>query len=368
MPRLKPSNKSDRVRQMFETRSHSWAEVGLARQLSRAAVKRARIETLLLIPVTIALIVVYTQRKELFGPDLALPIRIGTVIAMLILGWSLARSVGRAVGPMLFRRMDPATAGTVGFLIRLLTILLTALAAAQIAGLSTRSLTVGGAFTAVVLGLAAQQTLGNLIAGLVLLSARPFRVGERVRLLGSGIQVEGIVSQLGLLYTVFADGEDEIMVPNSVVLNVSVSPLREPDAVDMRARLHPGVTPMDIQDLLEEQVQVPLLDRPRITLEELDGEEVIVRIQATPVASNDGPRLASEILSAVARKTRRGEAAGADGPRSPGDGPASHADGAGAADATQTAGDAADQGAAGGADDSRLGQARQAERLRRGAG
>jgi small conductance mechanosensitive channel len=312
MPRLKttkPPVQRDRMRHMFETRSHSWAEVGLARQLSRAAVKRARIETLLLVPITIGVVLVYTHRKELFGPDLALPVRVATVVAMLILGWWLARAAGRALGPMLFRRMDPATAGTVGFLIRLATIVVTAIVAAQIAGLSTRSLTVGGAFTAVILGLAAQQTLGNLFAGLVLLSARPFRVGERVRLQGGGIagQLEGVVSQLGLLYTVFADGEDEIMVPNNVVLNVAVLPLREPDAVDMRARLRPGVTPMDIQALLEREIDVPLLDRPEITLEELDGDEVVVRIQATPVASNDGPRLASEILGAVARETRGGD-------------------------------------------------------------
>ena len=38
-----------------------------------------------------------------------------------------------------------------------------------------------------IIGLAAQQTLGNLIAGMVLLSARPFRVGERVRLQAGGI-------------------------------------------------------------------------------------------------------------------------------------------------------------------------------------
>ena len=58
-------------------------------------------------------------------------------------------------------------------------------------------------FTAVVFGLAAQQTLGNLIAGMVLLSARPFRVGERVRLQAGAVggSVEGIVSSLGLLYT-----------------------------------------------------------------------------------------------------------------------------------------------------------------------
>jgi small-conductance mechanosensitive channel len=204
----------------------------------------------------------------------------------------------------------------VGFLIRLATIIVAALVALRIAGLSTRSLTVGGAFTAIIVGLAAQQTLGNLFAGTVLLSARPFRVGERVRLQGGGLAgtIEGVVSQLGLLYTVFADGEDEIMVPNNVVLSVAVMPLREPDSVDMRARLRPGVTPSDIQRLLEQEIDVPLLDRPEIILEELDGQEVVVRIRATPIASNDGPRLASEILSAVARETRGGDGNGA-GPK-----------------------------------------------------
>ena len=295
----------ERMRKMLETRSHTWEEVGLARQLSRRAVKRARIEVLLLVPIMVGVAVFYSYRDEIFGRDLSTAVRWATVVALLALGWTLARSIGRSLGPMLFRRMDPATAGTVGFLIRLAAIAVTALAALRIAGLSTRSLTVGGAFTAVIVGLAAQQTLGNLFAGLVLLSARPFRVGERVRLQGGGLagNIEGVVSQLGLLYTVFADGEDEIMVPNNVVLAVAVIPLREPDAVDMRARLRPGVTPADLQKILETELDVPLLERPQIILEELDGQEVIVRIRATPIASNDGPRLASEILSAVSRET-----------------------------------------------------------------
>ena len=40
-------------------------------------------------------------------------------VAMVGLGWLLARDLGRSAAPALFRRMDPATAGTVGFLIRL---------------------------------------------------------------------------------------------------------------------------------------------------------------------------------------------------------------------------------------------------------
>src|SRR5206468_3928933 len=130
--------------------------------------------------------------------------------------------IGQSVGPTLFRRMDPGTAGTVGFLLRLLTIVFVFVIALRVVGLDPRTLAVGGAFTAVIFGLAAQQTLGNLIAGTVLLSARPFKVGDRVRLQGGQVagQIEGVVSSLGLLYTTFSQGDDQVMVPNSVVLNV----------------------------------------------------------------------------------------------------------------------------------------------------
>jgi small-conductance mechanosensitive channel len=305
-PEMKLRSRTSNRRPMFATRSHSWAEAGLARQLSRAAVKRARIETVLLAPLAVAVLVLYGHRRELF-PGMGMQVKIVTVVALLAIGWALARSAGRVLGPTLMRRLDPATAGTVGFLVRLATMLVTLMVALRIAGVRPRDLAVGGAFTAVIFGLAAQQTLGNLFAGMVLLSARPFRVGERVRFQGGGLagRVEGTVSALGLLYTVLSDGEDEVMVPNSVVLNVAVVPLREPDAVDLRARLRPGVTPTDIQALLEESIDTPLIDPPRVLLEELDGDEVVVRIRATPVASADGPKLASEVLAAVGRETRR---------------------------------------------------------------
>src|SRR4051794_13126851 len=305
-PRTKLPQKD--IKSVFPTRSHSWSEVGLARHVNRAAVKRARIQIAVLVPFAAAILLAYSHRKELF-PGFGTPVRAVTVVALLAVGWGLARSVGRVLGPSLFRRMDPATAGTMGFLIRLVTMCVALMVALRIAGVRPRELAVGGAFTAVVVGLAAQQTLGNLFAGTVLLSARPFRVGERVRLQGGGLAgtVEGTVSSLGLLYTVLSQGEEEIMVPNSVVLNVAIVPLREPDAVDLRARLRPGVTPSDIQSLLEDRIDVPTRDRPRIVLEELDDEEVVVRIQATPVNAEDGPHLATEVLEAVAAETRRSE-------------------------------------------------------------
>jgi small conductance mechanosensitive channel len=306
---------------MFETRSQAWREVGLLRQISPRVVKRARLEALVLVPLFIAVVVFYDNRVSLLGarglhgrqakelePALEAPVTVVTVIVLMALGWAIARDVGRGLGPPLFRRLDPATAGTVGFLIRLLTIVLALLVALRVAGIEARTLALGGAFTAVVFGLAAQQTFGNVIAGTVLLSARPFRVGDRVRLQGGPLagQLEGTVSSLGLLYTTFAKGEDSIMVPNSVVLNSAVIPLREPEAVNLRARLRPGMTPSDLQERLEKSLETPLRDPPRITLEELDGDEVVVRISATPRLAAEGRQLSSELLGIVSRETRSG--------------------------------------------------------------
>ncbi|HEY0363005.1 MAG TPA: mechanosensitive ion channel family protein, partial [Solirubrobacteraceae bacterium] len=195
----------------------------MARQFSRRAAKRARVELLVIAPLLAAVLAVYAYRRQLLGPSWDGVVRAFTAVALVILGWQIARDVGRSLGPVLLRRLDAATAGTVGFLIRLVTMLVAVVVALRVAKLEPRTLALGGAFTAVVVGLAAQQTLGNLIAGTVLVSARPFRVGERVRLQGGPLagNVEGVVSSLGLLYTILARGEDAIMVPNSVVLNVA---------------------------------------------------------------------------------------------------------------------------------------------------
>ena len=98
------------------------------------------------------------------------------------------------------------------------------------------------------------------------------------------------------------------MVPNSVVLNVAVVPLREPTAVDVRARLRPGITPAHVEEHLLRTIETPMRGPPRITLEEIDGDEVVVRIAATPQDPAQGPRLASEVISAVAEYTARAAA------------------------------------------------------------
>jgi small-conductance mechanosensitive channel len=269
---------------------------------------KARKQVLLLVPLLVVVWLVYHYRIELFGLDA--PIRLACAIALIALGWWFARDVGRALSPALFKRLEPATAGTVSFLIRLLLLGIALLAALRIAGLDPRTLAVGGAFTAVVFGLAAQNTLGNVLAGVLLLSARPFRVGDRVRFQAGGLagQVEGVVMSLGLLYVTLAQGEDSILIPNNVAMSSAVVPLREPAAVDLRARLKPDVKPSELQEFLEEHVRTPTRSRPHISVEEVDDEEVIMRVRAVPELDRDGPKLADEILAAIGQVTGRVEA------------------------------------------------------------
>ncbi|MFL5824092.1 MAG: mechanosensitive ion channel family protein [Solirubrobacteraceae bacterium] len=301
------------LERMFETRSDAWERVGLAMDVTQRTAKKARRQAAVVLPLLTAVLVLYAWRHEIFGisadSSWQTPIRAITVVALLALGWALARDVGRAVAPMFFRRMDPSTAGTVGFLIRLVTMGIALLAALWIAQVQPGAIVAGSAFTAIILGLAAQQTLGNLFAGMVLISARPFRVGERIRLQAGAVggSVDGVVSSLGLLYTTLARGADRIMIPNTVVLSAVVVPIKEPESVDVRVRLTSGVRPSQVQEILDQEITTPTRSAAAVLLQEVDGDEVVVRVRATPERSEDGARLADQIIAALSSVTSQHE-------------------------------------------------------------
>jgi len=82
------------------------------------------------------------------------------------------------------------------------------------------ALLAGVSVVSVVLGLAAQNTLGNLVAGLSLVLYRPIRVGDSVPLNTPKGLVTAAVELISLGYTILHDHEqNQIVVPNSVMMS-----------------------------------------------------------------------------------------------------------------------------------------------------
>ena len=88
------------------------------------------------------------------------------------------------------------------------------------------------------------------------------------------------------------------MIPNSAMLQLAIIPLREPERVELRARFAADTTPGEVQEMLQDGLNVPVRYAPEITLEELDRDEVVVSISATPERPPTAP-------SSPARSSRR---------------------------------------------------------------
>jgi small-conductance mechanosensitive channel len=150
---------------------------------------------------------------------------IAAVVVLLITGvarlvdWWLARKpVPPAVETRyrVLRRAITATIIAVGLFSALLVIpQVRAVAGALLAS---------SAILGVILGLASQQTLGNFIAGILIATTQPVRIGDRVSYAGE----HGVIEEIGLTYTFIRTFDRRrLVVPNSklasdTIVNASI--------------------------------------------------------------------------------------------------------------------------------------------------
>ena len=81
----------------------------------------------------------------------------------------------------------------------------------------TQTLLAGSGIVAVVVGLAAQDSFGNLFSGLFISLFRPFEIGDRVKLVNSGIT--GYIEDITLRHTVILTfiNNSRVIIPNSTI-------------------------------------------------------------------------------------------------------------------------------------------------------
>jgi hypothetical protein len=138
-------------------------------------------------------------------------------------------------------RAGTGHAAVVRYSIILIGAIITFVTALALLKIPVTQLLVGGAVTTIFLGIAAQQSLGNVFAGIVLLFSRPFAVGDSVLMRSGGLggQIQGVVIEIGLTYVRLDTGDGVMYLPNSQVLAAGVGHIRpatpEPPTLDPSA-------------------------------------------------------------------------------------------------------------------------------------
>jgi len=116
-------------------------------------------------------------------------------------------------------------------------------------GIPIGQLVLGGALTSVFVGIAAQQSLSNVFAGMVLLLARPFKIGDPIRMQAGALggQISGVIVEVGITYVRLATATGEINIPNSQVLNAVVGPLPDPSTYNTQQPTPPLIAQPAVQ-------------------------------------------------------------------------------------------------------------------------
>ena len=85
-------------------------------------------------------------------------------------------------------------------------------------GINVSALVAGLGLTGFALGFALKDILSNLMAGVLILLYRPFRVNDYIMVAGN----EGVVTEIDLRYTTLQKEEQTFLVPNSVLFTNSI--------------------------------------------------------------------------------------------------------------------------------------------------
>lgn len=146
----------------------------------------------------------------------------------------------------------------------------------------------GAGILVAILGLATQRAFSNIISGVFIVSFKPFRVGDHIRV---GDKYSGIVEDITLRHTVIVNGENRrVIVPNAVISDEAIV---NSSIVDESICKHIEVSVSYESDLdkamaiLEQEAEAHPSNMDRRTAEELERgiPKVVVRVVALAESS-----------------------------------------------------------------------------------
>lgn len=179
--------------------------------------------------IAIIALVVGNEFGNVHGPALRARVVVWiTATILLVAGVVATRRSAAGFGALVTTRSMAAAGAAVRLVASGIGYLILICAELDVLNVSVGHLLVGAGVAGIVLGIAAQQSLSNVFAALVLLLAKPFVVGDHVRIRSGALGgvFEAVVLGLSLTYVTLSTDDGVLRVPNSVMLATAVGPIR----------------------------------------------------------------------------------------------------------------------------------------------
>jgi small-conductance mechanosensitive channel len=196
--------------------------------------------------IAVAALVVGSDYGKIHGPSVHKHVIAWVASAVLLATGAIAvRRLAAGLDGLITKRSIPAAGAAVRLIASGVGYLLLIFCIFAVIGVSVQRLLIGAGLTGVVLGIAAQQSLGNVFASLVLLFARPFGVGDHIRIRSGTLGVIDVtVLAIGLTYVTVRTEDGDLKIPNSVMLAAGIgqfTPKTKPvPAAEEQPHLDPG--------------------------------------------------------------------------------------------------------------------------------
>ena len=147
-------------------------------------------------------------------------------LLLLVAGAIAVRRGAAFLGRVITRQSVQSAGAVVRLVVTGIGYLIILFAIFAVLGVSLQHLLIGAGVAGVVLGIAAQQSLANVFASLVLLFARPFNVGDHIRIRSGTLGVIDVwVIGIGLTYVTVRNDEGTMKIPNSAMLASGIGQL-----------------------------------------------------------------------------------------------------------------------------------------------
>lgn len=172
----------------------------------------------------------------------------------------------------------------------------------------TGAILASSAVIALVVGFAAQATLSNFIAGILVAFTQPVRLGDWIEVAGAA----GTVEEIGLTYTLLrAPDGSRFFVPNvklasDTIRNTTLSRAEHLAQVDVAVPIQADLD--KVRELVSEEAraaQAAMTDRePTASVSRLETGHAVLTVEAWAPSATEAARVAEDIRVAVHRRLR----------------------------------------------------------------